>query len=336
MPLPVTRAELNRLGARLVASESPSDADLKELAIVLAAYQEVLERVKADLRSVGFAPAGRVKTTKTMIEKLRRMRGMELGRVQDLAGARIVLRDLGAQDEASEKISGLYAAEGCARRVVDRRKDPRFGYKAVHLIISVDGVPVEIQVRTELQDTWAQIFERLADRWGRGIRYGEDPVSSESIVRSGDLVTSRIEVVASMMVLSDVISEVEQYRAIVARNKESVDGLADVMARGKEDPRYSGTSAQERLASKIPAEMLPIQERFAQVLARSPEGLDPEGQALLEAGADITGAQLVRLTEIANSLDAQMVSAQVAELRHHEHELRDMLQLVAGATDEGP
>lgn len=75
MPLPVTRGEFNRLGDRLSASDGPSETDLKALAKVLDEYQDVLERVKAQLRELGFAPAGRVKTTTTMIEKLRRTPG---------------------------------------------------------------------------------------------------------------------------------------------------------------------------------------------------------------------------------------------------------------------
>ncbi len=65
MSLPVTKGEFNRIGDRLCAAERPSEADLEALATVLEAYQEVLERVKGELRELGFAAAGRVKTTKT-------------------------------------------------------------------------------------------------------------------------------------------------------------------------------------------------------------------------------------------------------------------------------
>ena len=39
----------------------------------------------------------------------------------------------------------------------------------------VDGVSIEIQIRTLLQHLWADLMERLADRLGRQIRYGEPP-----------------------------------------------------------------------------------------------------------------------------------------------------------------
>jgi hypothetical protein len=40
-----------------------------------------------------------------------------------------------------------------------------------------DGYPIEVQIRTEWQHLWAEWFERLADQYGRGIRYGEPPIS---------------------------------------------------------------------------------------------------------------------------------------------------------------
>lgn len=150
----MTKGEINRLGTRLIATSTPAQADLQQLAAVLEVYQAVLERVKEDLRGLGFSPTGRVKTTSTMTDKLRRTRGMELARVQDLAGARFVVDDLEAQDEARAKITEFYMDLGCPVRVTDRRTDPRFGYRAVHVIVTIEAMPVEIQIRTELQDSW--------------------------------------------------------------------------------------------------------------------------------------------------------------------------------------
>jgi hypothetical protein len=50
--------------------------------------------------------------------------------------------------------------------------NPSFGYQAVHVIVTASQCAVEIQVRTPLQDLWAQVVEGIADRFGRGIRYG--------------------------------------------------------------------------------------------------------------------------------------------------------------------
>ena len=87
--------------------------------------------------------------------------------MQDLAGARIVVDDRPAQDKALCIIREDCAACGRTYRVIDRRDRPSYGYHAVHIIILWDQILIEIQIRTELQDIWAQMTERLADRWGR-------------------------------------------------------------------------------------------------------------------------------------------------------------------------
>ena len=55
------------------------------------------------------------------------------------------------------------------------------------MIVYPDGHPIEVQVRTEWQHLWAEWFERLADQYGRGIRYGDPPVgggdSAQQMVR---------------------------------------------------------------------------------------------------------------------------------------------------------
>ncbi len=65
-------------------------------------------------------------------------------------------------------------------RLIDRRDEPMHGYRAVHVVPRVDGCFVEIQIRTGLQNVWAQLFEALGDSWGRQIRYGEPPNDPEA------------------------------------------------------------------------------------------------------------------------------------------------------------
>jgi ppGpp synthetase/RelA/SpoT-type nucleotidyltranferase len=50
----------------------------------------------------------------------------------------------------------------------------------VHVIAVVDGYRIEIQIRTHLQDRWAQSMEKLADVvLGRQIKYGGIPFGGE-------------------------------------------------------------------------------------------------------------------------------------------------------------
>jgi hypothetical protein len=126
--------------------------------------------------ALGFRPTGRLKTIATTVEKLRRERSFRLKTVQDLAGARVTVPgDLSDQDRAVDGFRDRCATAGAATSVIDRRSDPRAGYRAVHVVVRIDGMPVEVRFRTELQNLWAQTSERLADHVGRQIRSGGDP-----------------------------------------------------------------------------------------------------------------------------------------------------------------
>jgi ppGpp synthetase/RelA/SpoT-type nucleotidyltranferase len=322
----MTKGELNRLGDRLRVSDKISEADLTELALVLSSYQEVLDGVKRQLKSLGFSATGRVKTTGTLTDKLRRIHNFELSRMQDLAGARITVSDINAQDMAAEKIQAFYVEQGCACKLVDRRADPRFGYREVHLVIRIDELPVEIQIRTEIQDSWAQIVERLGDRWGRSIRYGGDPESPDSLIRSGDLVMSRRGVMDMLMDLSKASALLERARTSVAENERALASIKPMIAEARQ------RANRERLANKISPEMEPIRDRLTKILSRS---TDPDDKAFLAAGPDMTGAQLTELAERSGGVLIRQTQERAVQVQESEQALRVILQLIADATDEG-
>src|SRR5438045_883680 len=87
----------------------------------------------------------------------------------------------GEQDHAVQRLVALFGPEHT--RVDDRRRHPSYSYRAVHVIVSIDDHLVEIQVRTPLQDLWAQAMERLGDRLGRAIRHGAVPEPGGDMVR---------------------------------------------------------------------------------------------------------------------------------------------------------
>ncbi len=177
MPLPISKRQVELLGKRL--SAGAQSADIETLHEVLAAYAEALRIARSRVVELTDAPVtSRVKNTGTILEKLRRNDGRGLSTIQDLAGVRVIVGGgrIGQDATAAALIEAFSSAERSAK-VIDRRADPRSGYRAVHLVISIDGLPVEIQLRTDLQHRWAELFEKLADELGRGIRYGQPPES---------------------------------------------------------------------------------------------------------------------------------------------------------------
>lgn len=171
--VPWSKSQIDKLGERLRASDEPTVGDLDSLDEVRALYVAPMRLVSERLIAEGFSPTTRPeKTWQSTVEKLKRETSTRLSQIRDIAGARVVI-DGGRrmQDEAVHLIGQLFPEH----KKIDRRAEPKFGYRAVHLEVRIDNFFVEIQVRTSLQDQWAQINEKLADMFGRGIRYGEAP-----------------------------------------------------------------------------------------------------------------------------------------------------------------
>jgi DNA-binding protein len=170
---------------------------------VRATYDDALASATASLRDrLGLEPTSRLKTVQTIIEKLQREKG-RLSTIQDIAGARVVAdmtRD--EQDNVVASIGNLFPGA----KEIDRRARPSFGYRAVHVVVTVEGRFVEIQVRTELQNLWAQLLERLADQWGRQIRYGQSPNRANEAVAPN---ITRQDILNLIMDVSNLIDERE-------------------------------------------------------------------------------------------------------------------------------
>ncbi len=161
-----------------------------------------------------------MKNTGTITEKLRRNGGHTLGSIHDLGGMRLVVtggRD--EQDRVAGHVQELFADEARAPRLIDRRVEPVHGYRALHVIVYPDGYPIEVQVRTQWQHLWAEWFERLADQYGRGIRYGEPPVGGGQKAQ---------EIVDSLITLADQIAEAEESGSTLPLSAVAV-ALADVI-----------------------------------------------------------------------------------------------------------
>lgn len=145
---------------------------------LLVAHAEPLRTVASELAGAGLHPTTRLKTWSTIVEKLKRESSMGLKGMRDLAGARTVVGlTLMEQELTLSTVLGIWPDA----RVIDRRDELMFGYRAIHVVPRVDGCFVEVQIRTGLQNVWAQLFEALADRWGRQIRYGLPPDAPEAL-----------------------------------------------------------------------------------------------------------------------------------------------------------
>ena len=167
----ISKSQIDRLGDRL-KKKSLGEADLRLLddyrRSFRRAYEWVLTTIKDQLQ---LEPTGRpAKSTLSIIDKLRREK-IRLSQVQDIAGCRLVVANAVLQAQTLAALQRAFPD----MKLVDRRLRPSHGYRAVHAIVVVDGVSVEIQVRSLLQQLWAEFSERLSDSVDAALKYGGGP-----------------------------------------------------------------------------------------------------------------------------------------------------------------
>lgn len=217
--------QTNNLGHRL-RHEGITPDDRERFEWLLSDCFGVLLEVQADLRkampAIAFTP--RLKTVDTIIDKLRRERTMALSRMRDIAGMRIVEQMNRVQQDVL--VREVHQAIG-GGLIVDRRKRPTFGYRAVHIEHQRRGIYVEVQVRTTMQDQWAQIVERLADSWGRQVRYGGGPPEPKREIIAS---VTRADLWALTQGLSEQIDIVERDEASGAYDASEAGGRAALIS----------------------------------------------------------------------------------------------------------
>jgi ppGpp synthetase/RelA/SpoT-type nucleotidyltranferase len=241
-PLPYSGSKADKLSQRLRHAERIHDDDLDLLLELLRAYQEALDHVQHRLRSLGYAPTSRTKTTGVLVDKLKREQ-TSLKSVQDIAGARIVEDcDRDEQDTIVAAIVREFANEAKPPRIRDRRSDPSHGYRAVHVIVTALELPVEIQVRTFLQDQWAQIVESLGDKWGRGVRYGEQPPVPEQPVVGA---ITQVRFWRIIQDLAERTNEIEAIRVSLNGLERDHEEMASRGVRTEEEESAAGMRAQD-------------------------------------------------------------------------------------------
>jgi hypothetical protein len=125
----------------------------------------------------------RHKRVPRIVQKLARPRSTRLSAMQDIAGVRAVVPDLEALSRLRRHIESTWSADRSDTsgaidpgRTADYIARPRSsGYRAVHLIVKYNGLPVEVQLRTANQHFWADLSERVSRDVDVELKAGEGP-----------------------------------------------------------------------------------------------------------------------------------------------------------------
>lgn len=202
----ISRTQVDRLGDRLRHAQIV-DRDIRLLDEYRRSFGEAYERVVRVARDLQLEPTGRpAKSTGSIIAKLQR-ESIRLSQVQDIAGCRVVVTDVLEQDRVVESLAGVFP--GAA--VVDRRANPQFGYRAVHVIVRILGKLVEIQVRSRSQHLWAELSEKWSDVVDPAVKYGGGPEPLREL----------------LLKLSGHVAEYEELEVFIRKLPEEVRGTKE-------------------------------------------------------------------------------------------------------------
>lgn len=101
--------------------------------------------------------AARLKRMPTILDKIDRLPTMHLSQLQDVAGVRIIVRDIPELEKMSAELGALGP-----KYMKDYIAEPkRTGYRGQHFVYEEEGMLVEVQLRTQLQHLWATTVETI-------------------------------------------------------------------------------------------------------------------------------------------------------------------------------
>jgi ppGpp synthetase/RelA/SpoT-type nucleotidyltranferase len=153
--------------------------------------------------------AQRLKRKPQIIRKLKRL-SVRLTQLQDIGGCRIVVEKNTDLDRLLDFLKSKVESQPGFKleRETDYREKGRddSGYRAVHLIINVDGKKQELQIRSRVQHYWAENVERTSVVYGHYLKENE-----------GDK-----EVRDYFKALSDIFYEIESNRTPTPKQKMSL------------------------------------------------------------------------------------------------------------------
>src|SRR4051794_10329468 len=119
----MTKSQIDKLGERLKEG-AVTDADLRLLDDYRRSFADSYNSVIGIVRDVlKLEPTGRpAKSTPSIVAKLQR-ESIRLTQIQDIAGCRLIVEDLRAQNSAIESLQEVFETA----EIVDRRQKPSHG-----------------------------------------------------------------------------------------------------------------------------------------------------------------------------------------------------------------
>lgn len=173
-----SNGEINNAGKTLLHREISAESYLSALNIIeewrashaypLLVFQNYL-RQKAKSIDTQAIVAQRLKKRSSILDKLRRCPSMQLSRMQDVGGCRVILKDVASVRNMCSKVISSKRSH-ILKNQKDYISSPKpSGYRGIHLVYQYvskakqpyKNILLEIQIRTKLQHLWATSVETV-------------------------------------------------------------------------------------------------------------------------------------------------------------------------------
>ena len=177
----ISKSRAKKIGKIIRRSPTTMEEDeafveaIDDLGTYRAAFQSPLVRVNNGIRyysrqtGVDAKVTQRLKRLPTIVDKLQRVSGLDLSRMQDIGGRRAVTHTIGELQDLRSALERAWEDDIVRRS--DYIEQPReSGYRAFHLVVKRDGRPIEIQLRSARMHSWAEFIESLSGALGENYK----------------------------------------------------------------------------------------------------------------------------------------------------------------------
>ena len=187
LPHSFTKSNVRKIGEILRTQDQPSPAytqAITDLDVWRAAHMHPMricyEQAIRDANRISqeIIVTQRLKRLESILGKLTRFPAMNLAKMRDVGGVRIICPDI----KTLVRFQKYYLRHDKKQDVIDYILNPRpSGYRGIHLVRSfrltssnqqIDALAVEIQLRTFLQHLWATAVETVDAFRGTTMKFG--------------------------------------------------------------------------------------------------------------------------------------------------------------------
>lgn len=226
----VSKKELNRISKRIVENTDTIE-DLQKLSDFRAEHSKIIKSFVWSLRSIinnkkiklsnrnRIIISQRLKRLPSIIGKLKRFPELRLSRMQDLAGARIILPNIKDTEEVANYLKNkVYKQKDKNNFLFIREKnyilEPKEdGYRSIHQIFKyqgkkesqLEGYQIELQIRTRLQHQWATSVEIIDSIKQQSLKTGGGDAYYREFFKLSSKLMKYIEFKKDMNEISDKI-----------------------------------------------------------------------------------------------------------------------------------